>query len=256
MRCVTRTSFVVAALMALTAQGGAEPRQGAFTWLLYCTPWGGCWIQPFYTETVNVVAPYGRLDVDWGGRWGTADTSGCPECEIEGTFPQFDAPAPEPVGGGGLDYCGDARDDIIVEYANSEWVNQFVPTCSMFASGGGSEHFSWAELNQSPGSGHQPWGIVDSILTGGLESTRSNFNNDAILVNSGYRCPHGNASVGGAALSRHMLGTAADIMPLDGYSPPSESLFAVLRSAAFNAGAFYLTEWDTYADRHLHADWR
>ncbi len=36
-----------------------------------------------------------------------------------------------------------------------------------------------------------------------------------IIVNSGYRCPAHNAEVGGSPSSRHMIGCAADIRPVD-----------------------------------------
>lgn len=36
-----------------------------------------------------------------------------------------------------------------------------------------------------------------------------------VLVNSGYRCPKHNAEVGGSPNSRHMIGCAADIRPVD-----------------------------------------
>lgn len=36
-----------------------------------------------------------------------------------------------------------------------------------------------------------------------------------LIVTSGYRCPAHNAEVGGAAKSRHLLGCAADIKPVD-----------------------------------------
>lgn len=36
-----------------------------------------------------------------------------------------------------------------------------------------------------------------------------------VRVNSSFRCPRHNAEVGGAASSRHMIGCAADIAPID-----------------------------------------
>lgn len=36
-----------------------------------------------------------------------------------------------------------------------------------------------------------------------------------VVVNSGYRCPVHNRRVGGAALSRHVVGDAADLRPVD-----------------------------------------
>lgn len=42
-----------------------------------------------------------------------------------------------------------------------------------------------------------------------------------VVVNSGFRCAAHNAAVGGAAKSRHLLGLAADVRPLDGALLPA-----------------------------------
>ena len=66
----------------------------------------------------------------------------------------------------------------------------------------------------------------------------------AIKVNSGYRSPTYNSSVGGATHSRHMYGDAFDLDPL------SASLSA-LESACQNQGG-KLVEYQS----HVHCDWR
>jgi hypothetical protein len=252
-----RRAIPVAALVAAIGLGvlspRAEPRPRTFIWLLYCTPWFGCFPGAFYYEEVWVIAQAGRMDVYSDGRWG-AITEGCPECELA-DWPQFDPPNPEPVDGGGSPGCGDERDTIIGEYSSGAMASLFVPTCNDFATGGGSSHFSWGDLNQAPGSGHPPWGIVRSILLNGLELTWFIYGG-TIAVTSGYRCPHGNSLVSTASTSRHMWGDAADIKPGTNWNPPNELEFSNLRGAALCAGAGYLTEWSTYTDHHLHADWR
>lgn len=51
---------------------------------------------------------------------------------------------------------------------------------------------------------------VDSKLVNYLQQIRDHFGK-AVSINSGYRCPKHNASVGGASRSNHMDGEAADI---------------------------------------------
>jgi hypothetical protein len=115
--------------------------------------------------------------------------------------------APERMTSGKI-ACEDERNDILREYAQYE-VN-WIPTCGDFASGGGTAHFSWNELNGGfrEGNPHSPWGIVTSRLTDGLEATRANYG-APIYLSSGYRCPHGNRRVDGDQYSLHMHGRAA-----------------------------------------------
>jgi hypothetical protein len=83
-----------------------------------------------------------------------------------------------------------------------------------------SEHFSLEELTASETAARS--GIDNTpaaalmpnlqVLANGLEQVRAVLGNQAIHVNSGYRCPALNAQVGGAANSNHMRGLAADIL--------------------------------------------
>ena len=120
----------------------------------------------------------------------------------------------------------------------------------------GSANFSWAELNGGfqQGNPHGPWGIVRSSLTTGLEATRTNYNRGGIRLTSAFRCPHGNAAAGGVFNSYHVHGRAADMYSIQ--HPWTEDEFNLLRQAAFNTGnTIELLNWNTYADRHLHAAW-
>ncbi len=65
-----------------------------------------------------------------------------------------------------------------------------------------------------------------------------------LVINSGYRSPSYNASVGGATRSRHMYGDAFDIDPL------SISVDALEPICTANGG--FLVEYTT----HVHCDWR
>ncbi|MCX6553298.1 MAG: D-Ala-D-Ala carboxypeptidase family metallohydrolase, partial [Acidobacteria bacterium] len=147
--------------------------------------------------------------------------------------------------------CGDERDSIISEYRAYEV--PWTPTCSDFATGGGTTNFSWTELNRLPGSGHPPWGIIRQVLWEGLENTRSQYNRGRVTITSGYRCPHGNAdpSIRGATSSRHLYGDAADMKSMD--HPWSYDEWDLLRGAAIRAGAWI--EPYELSPSHVHADW-
>lgn len=149
--------------------------------------------------------------------------------------------------------CGDARGDIIAEY-HTHNVN-LTPACNDLASSGGSANFSWSELNGgfSTGNPHNPWGLVNTSLTNGLEATRTNYNRGGITLTSGYRCPHGNAAVGGVANSLHVHGRAADMY--SSAHPWTETEFNLLRDAAQLTGPTESLFWNSYADRHYHAAW-
>ncbi len=67
----------------------------------------------------------------------------------------------------------------------------------------------------------------------------------ALVVNSGYRPPDYNASVGGATYSRHMYGDAFDLDPV------SVSL-TTLQNTCYSHGAGYVGVYST----HIHCDWR
>ena len=81
-----------------------------------------------------------------------------------------------------------------------------------------TEHFSLEELTHSDlalrkGIKNDPTPDVISNLTrlaGLLEQVRK-YLNKPISINSGYRCPELNQSVGGQKASQHLLGCAADI---------------------------------------------
>ena len=56
--------------------------------------------------------------------------------------------------------------------------------------------------------------VVSRALIMALETFRRAWGGP-VIVNSGYRCKPHNAEVGGSANSRHMIGCAADIKPVD-----------------------------------------
>jgi hypothetical protein len=152
-----------------------------------------------------------------------------------------------------LPQCDDERTNMIEEYRAGQVA--WTPACSDFANSGGSAHFSWNELNGgfSNGNPHSPWGIVKAALTTGLENTRTNYNRGGILLSSGYRCPHGNANVGGVQQSLHMHGRAADMFSAD--HAWTEAEFALLKQAADLTNPSESFSWSTYTDHHYHAAW-
>ncbi len=219
-------------------------------YLLYCPYAGVCFIAGFYYQEVENVFATGRLDVAAGGGWGARE--GCEGCEYE--WPQYAAPAPEPVDEGGPpSWCNDTRDTLLEEYANAPAIGWF-PGCHDFNTPMSSTYFNWGELNHVPGneSQHAPWAITRTYLWSGLDATRVNFGS-AMTMTSGYRCPVGNILVGSTAQqSRHMFGDAGDSKN-GGWS---QTVHDNMRSAAITAGASYTTSWGTYPDQHLHMDWR
>lgn len=81
-------------------------------------------------------------------------------------------------------------------------------------------HFSWGEFTKELTRVPQNAQVVDNImrLANYLEDVRSRFGKASIVINSGYRPPSVNRSVGGASNSQHLYGAAADIV-VSGFRP-------------------------------------
>lgn len=86
------------------------------------------------------------------------------------------------------------------------------------------------------------YAIVQPHAVASLQALRDEIG--AISVNSGYRSPDYNASVGGAGLSRHMYGDGFDLDPLDVGLSTAESACVSLGGK--------LVEYDS----HVHCDFR
>lgn len=148
--------------------------------------------------------------------------------------------------------CGTKEvDTLIREYKAPLYTrNDFTPSCDSFKSAGISKHFSWSQLNGgfSNGNPHRPWGIVTPALKRGLDHVASKYPEfKGIHLTSGYRCPHGNAAVGGVTTSSHMIGRAADLLR-PGWT---EEEFKKVENIAKEVGGRAL-EYDLYSDRHMH----
>ena len=66
--------------------------------------------------------------------------------------------------------------------------------------------------------------IIDSKLVNSLQLIRNHFGK-SVIINSGYRCAKHNKAVGGAALSKHRFGMAADIR-VQGVAPEDVAAYA------------------------------
>lgn len=160
--------------------------------------------------------------------------------------------------------CDDTVRAIIEEYQTLQ-VNvpdgggPMRPICADFAADGGSTNFLWPALNDNwrQGNPHRPWSMIRQALLDGLEATRTIYNRGEIRLSSGYRCPHGNASIPNAVPnSWHVHGQAADMFSRD--HPWTEAEFTALRNAALNTvpPPEETSVWTEYPDHHLHAAWR
>ena len=83
-----------------------------------------------------------------------------------------------------------------------------------------SEHFTLEELTFSATAQRKqidnkpPAEVLENMkrLAAGLEEVRAVLGNKPMRINSGYRSPKLNRAVGGARLSAHMVGYAADFV--------------------------------------------
>ena len=90
-----------------------------------------------------------------------------------------------------------------------------------------SEHFTLEELTFSATAQRKqidnkpPAEVLENMkrLATGLEEVRAVLGNKPMRINSGYRSPKLNRAVGGARLSAHMAGYAADFVCPDFGSP-------------------------------------
>ncbi len=108
-----------------------------------------------------------------------------------------------------------------------------------------SKHFSKEEFDCNDGS-EMPQEVFDNIqkLVIQLEVLRVFFN-APIKINSGYRSPDYNKSVGGASKSQHLLGNASDIT-VEGFTPDevADAIEGLDRIGAINIGG--LGRYDSF----------
>lgn len=162
--------------------------------------------------------------------------------------------------------CNDERDTMANEYKPGVVYPNGVspePACTDFEQHDSGyqylTNFTWGELNGgfAAGNPHTGYGMIQSGLATGLQTTRTNYGM-AIYLSSGYRCPHGNNSIPGAsATSHHMRGRAVDLYNWGGQAAPywSEQEFNELKAVADQTNPDESFSYTAYTDRHYHVAW-
>ncbi len=173
---------------------------------------------------------------------------------------------PEDAGG-----CDDEQRKMAQEYEEYDVQEREHPSCSDIEyQGAGTANFAWDELNGffQEGNPHKHYGWVQSGLKAGIQGMRDAYGGP-LPLSSGYRCPHGNASIPTASpKSWHMEGRAVDISvkTLAGVSSNwagmtedeqarVEAIWFDLDEIAKNEGGIDLQEFTEYDDRHYHVAW-
>jgi hypothetical protein len=166
--------------------------------------------------------------------------------------------------GTNLDYSGESPltvdsvtcpGDTERSHAKDEYTTYSVnltPACADFSNSRSAAHFTFSELN---GGDYSVALIKDQLIAAsssdGLEKWRSNYGSP-MTVTSAYRNPAHNASVGGAAQSRHMYGDAADIA-----TGSDHNVWNSMLTAAQNANADWTEDTSGPCGwACVHADWR
>lgn len=114
----------------------------------------------------------------------------------------------------------------------------------LYAKGAGvslSPHFNSVEFDCACKRGTCSTTLIDDELVQGLEVLRSNLG--PIKVNSGFRCVPHNAEIGGKEKSQHLLGIAADVKCVKGYSGFAIAREAERISCFFHGGIGMGSDW-------------
>ena len=103
----------------------------------------------------------------------------------------------------------------------------------------GVSHFARGEM-RCPCCGR---GAVALALVLALEDLRSLYGRP-VRITSGWRCQTHNREVGGHPQSRHLIGCAVDVAPLD----RDRERWEALREAVVAVARKYGSDWSTYSD--------
>lgn len=90
--------------------------------------------------------------------------------------------------------------------------------------------------------------VVDPVMVQHVQNARYRYG--VIWIESGYRTPWYNASIGGSTYSRHLYGDAVDARA------SSYSQFLSLDSVFAPEGPSYVESWAEAGGTHWHGDWR
>ncbi len=154
--------------------------------------------------------------------------------------------------------CGDVRSDINQEYV--DWGvyadGGYMPVCGIGGSGlqtgPGYGAFPFSVLN----TGDYSWAVIRNDYLYGFLPNVQNSAGYNISVTSAYRNPVRNGAVGGAYLSRHQWGDAADFKPwFTGSGCVDSGNWEWLSEVAQGQGASYIEPYSLDCS-HLHADLR
>ena len=104
----------------------------------------------------------------------------------------------------------------------------------------GVSHFARGEM-RCPCCGR---GAVALALVLALEDVRSLYGRP-VRITSGWRCEPHNRAVGGHPQSRHLVGCAADLAPLD----RDRDRWEALRLAVVEVARRYGSDWSSYSDQ-------
>jgi peptidase M15-like protein len=117
-----------------------------------------------------------------------------------------------------------------------------------------------------PETGSFNYAVIDPLVVEHIQNIRINYG-AALTINSSFRSPTHNATIGGATYSRHMYGDACDIKNPDagtGNQHATWEEIADLATAAYHDGVGYGAPGEnaTYVEPYhltgtwIHADWR
>jgi len=113
-----------------------------------------------------------------------------------------------------------------------------------------TKNFSKSEFDCKDGS-EMPSNVLDNVYeqAENLQIIRDFFDS-AVTINSAYRSPSHNASVGGAKNSQHLTGNATDIV-VDGRTPEevAEAVEGLIRIGAIEQGGVGRYSTFTHYDR-------
>ena len=170
----------------------------------------------------------------------------------------------------GTNPCDETQQAIAEEYVDYN-VARSHPNCEHIEyKGARAVHFSWSELNGDwqEGNPHTDYGWVSQALKDGLDDMRTRWGGQ-LKLSSGYRCPHGNASLPKAvSTSWHLEGRAADISVKwlagvwsnwSGMSTAEQvrvrKIWYRLDEIADDLDQIDPQPFEKYADRHYHVAW-
>ena len=193
---------------------------------------------PFGPASDTGPDPTGLLDSADTGAFDTANTSDTCWLGVDRSWTTCVPTVPYDSSWGGdyaypMPYGGSAQYAVPTRYVDLDALDEELGFAPNFV------------VNEYMASYKGRYGILQDHMTGHLQDVRDTIDGP-LTVNSGYRSPGYNASIGGVDYSRHIYGDAADLQA-DGWSVEE------LGDICDGLGAGYV---GLYEDGHTHCDWR